>query len=277
MLCESERKGKNSALNLGLKHAKNDIVIITDANALFNSSNDLRHMMRNFADNKVGGVAPSYFGRSKRNSKFLNEEENYWIVEDQLWKMESAWDSVSTAVGECFAFRRSLIGEIPPQSKADDLHCTITIIKKGYRVVYEPEAVVEEDIPSTLSEWFEQKKRRTVNTMMTFKNNLGVFFRYHPYGTIILPTHKLLTILSPLLLLGVGIFLLFDLLNPFAWFFVGAVALSVSIKFGRSDKRPSNALIKLVYFASLILVVFAAIFDYLFSRQAKPWKKTYPK
>jgi cellulose synthase/poly-beta-1,6-N-acetylglucosamine synthase-like glycosyltransferase len=59
LIKENERKGKASAINLGKKHAKGDIVLITDANSIFDKD-VLKEMMPHFKDPKVGAVGGRY-------------------------------------------------------------------------------------------------------------------------------------------------------------------------------------------------------------------------
>jgi cellulose synthase/poly-beta-1,6-N-acetylglucosamine synthase-like glycosyltransferase len=59
LIREERRKGKASAINTGKNHSKGDIVLVTDANCIFDK-NVLREMMPHFKDPSVGAVGGRY-------------------------------------------------------------------------------------------------------------------------------------------------------------------------------------------------------------------------
>jgi biofilm PGA synthesis N-glycosyltransferase PgaC len=60
---QSERQGKGAAIQHGLNFAKNEIIVVTDANSYFESGT-LKYLLRNFSDPQVGGVTGRYFGKN---------------------------------------------------------------------------------------------------------------------------------------------------------------------------------------------------------------------
>ena len=79
LIKEKERKGKASAINLGKKHAEGEIVLITDANSIFDES-VLKEMMPHFKDKKIGAVGGRYCVANPGNP-LAASELFYWDLE----------------------------------------------------------------------------------------------------------------------------------------------------------------------------------------------------
>jgi cellulose synthase/poly-beta-1,6-N-acetylglucosamine synthase-like glycosyltransferase len=144
------RRGKMAAINRVMPMVKGDIAVFSDANAMIETGS-LKAIARNFADSSVGGVAGE-----KRVSE--GGEGLYWRYESFLKRCDSALSSVMGAAGELFAIRSQLFKPPPENALIDDFMMSLRLVEKGWRVVYEPEAIATEEPSVTiLGEW----RRRT--------------------------------------------------------------------------------------------------------------------
>jgi cellulose synthase/poly-beta-1,6-N-acetylglucosamine synthase-like glycosyltransferase len=84
---EDKRRGKASAINLGKEHAKGEIVLIADANSIFDK-NVLREMMPHFKNPEFGAVSGRYF-ISNPNNILSGSEAFYWEIEHIIMLGES--------------------------------------------------------------------------------------------------------------------------------------------------------------------------------------------
>ena len=123
------------------------ILIFTDANTTFRPD-ALAKMLAHFDDREVGGVC----GRLV----FVGEEDEgvYWRWETRLKEAESRLDSCLGANGAIYAIRADLFPrDLPVNTIVDDFVIGMKVREQGFRMVYEPDAVAEEDLPETASEW----------------------------------------------------------------------------------------------------------------------------
>jgi len=143
---QSQRQGKMVAINRVMPLAGGEIIVFSDANAMIERG-ALRALVRNFADPSVGGVAGE--------KRVLGGGEGlYWRYESFLKRCDSALSSVMGAAGELFAVRHCLFEPPPPNALIDDFVISLRLVETGWRVIYEPEAVVtEEPSPTSAGEW----------------------------------------------------------------------------------------------------------------------------
>jgi cellulose synthase/poly-beta-1,6-N-acetylglucosamine synthase-like glycosyltransferase len=190
---ESPRQGgKIRMLKELVEDSRADALVFTDANTEFRLG-ALEHLLLPFFDPKVGcvcgqlvlaekkelgpgGTGPSS-GAGKRASidsgglrstatapchenraKPLDPPEgSYWQWENRLKERESDLDSCLGVNGAICAVRRELFWrEVPDNTIVDDFVLGMKVRERGYRVLYEPLAVAEEEFPETEHEWLRR-------------------------------------------------------------------------------------------------------------------------
>ncbi len=207
LIREKERKGKASAINLSKNHAKGNIVLITDANSLFDK-NVLREMMPHFKNPGVGAVSGRYHV-SNPNKTLTRSEMFYWEIEDIIMKGESSLDSISTVIGTISAWRKDLMN-FNSLTISEDLDMTIQLRRRGYQIKYEPLAFVYEPAATTEEDQIKQRKRTSTGTIQNiFKHFYFFLFPRNFYTFLVFPSHKTLTMISPFILLGIPIMYVF--------------------------------------------------------------------
>jgi len=198
---EPKRAGKASAINLGKRIASGNIVLVTDANSIFDK-NVLKEIMPNFADSRVGAVG----GRDvdpNPDTALAAAESFYLDLEYIIRRGESALDSACLFPGELNAWRKDIV-EADTKNLTEDLDMAIQIRRAGYKIEYEPKAVVYEPMPTTAREQVIQRKRTSIGTMQCIFKHLDYFLLPRDlYSLLIFPSHKILAVLSPLLLLAI--------------------------------------------------------------------------
>jgi cellulose synthase/poly-beta-1,6-N-acetylglucosamine synthase-like glycosyltransferase len=200
LIREERRKGKASAINTGKNHSKGDIVLVTDANCIFDK-NVLREMMPHFKDPSVGAVGGRYIVANPENA-LTSSESYYWDLEYLMRCGESSLDSACLFHGEINAWRRDLV-EADTSIISEDLDICMQIRRKKYKIVYEPDAKVYEPSATNVKDQIIRKKKVVIGT-------IKCMFKHMPYllspdrdlyNTLIFPSHKILAIFSPFILL----------------------------------------------------------------------------
>jgi cellulose synthase/poly-beta-1,6-N-acetylglucosamine synthase-like glycosyltransferase len=193
------RRGKTAGLNAVVPLAHGDIVVFSDANALY-AADALKKLVRNFADPAVGCVTGDSQYTHLEVSYVGNSENTYWDYERSLKMRESALGSMVGADGAIFAIRRYLYQPLRAED-INDFVIPLQIVSQGYRCVFEPEAICYENAVVHFEEEFRRKVRvvnRSWNGLFRVKALLNPL-RYGWFA-IQLISHKLLRWLTPLFL-----------------------------------------------------------------------------
>jgi len=204
LIQEERRRGKISAINLGLAAASGEIVVLTDAPTIF-AQDTIKFIVQNFADPSVGAVTGNFVKYDLEGE--LAAQETEWIVfrfRKLLRRLEALLDSTTWLSGELTAFRRDVIPAIPSAVVIDDAYIAMAVRQQGLRVVVDERAVYTEKRPTNYSETITIKVKSIVGgvqEMVRFKKML-FNFRYCWYGLLILPARLLHFYLNPFVFLA---------------------------------------------------------------------------
>lgn len=142
----SPRAGKPSVLNRLVPLATGELLVFTDANAMF-EQDALRKLVRHFSDAGIGGVC----GRLVFHGPGRDTEEGpYWKMETWLKRRESDVDSCLGANGAIYAIRKSAWPGIPDNALIDDFVIGMRVREQGLRFLYDADAVAQEDLPTSV-------------------------------------------------------------------------------------------------------------------------------
>lgn len=156
---ELARRGKIHAVNRIMKYVKTPIVVFSDANCYLNAE-AIRNIVRHYADPKVGGVAGEkrvLLGSADNASG--SGEGIYWKYESFLKRKDSEVYSIVGAAGELFSIRTQLFEEPPSDSIIEDFYMSMRIAQRGYRFIYEPDAIATESASASVAEEWKRKVR----------------------------------------------------------------------------------------------------------------------
>jgi hypothetical protein len=158
VISSRKRTGKSAAINRGVAAARHEVIVVTDANTRL-QEDALALLVRHFADPAVGAVAGAKHVADDAGQGF------YWKFESWLKRRESQLGTTMGIVGELAAFRRSAFSPLPDGLVGDDLWLALDVIEAGFRVVFEPDALAnEEGSPSVRVEW-ERRTRIVAGTL----------------------------------------------------------------------------------------------------------------
>jgi cellulose synthase/poly-beta-1,6-N-acetylglucosamine synthase-like glycosyltransferase len=161
-LLDLERGGKAQTLNTAAAAASEEILVFTDANAIL-TPETLRTLAENFADPTVGGVSANE--RRQPGTAVSGAglgERLYWEYDKWLKLTESRVGSMVSASGSLYAIRRDLFRPIQDAAATDDFAISTQVVRAGYRLVFEPDAVTWE--PSVAKDEIEFGRRVRIVT-----------------------------------------------------------------------------------------------------------------
>jgi len=273
----SERRGKSYTIYQSLPKCQGEIIVFTDANAMF-KRDAIKKLVRNFNDPHIGCVSGELKYINPQKAAAGESEGIYWKYEVLIKRLESKIQSVLGANGSIYAIRKRLYS---PLSKywGDDFGLPIRIMQKGYRVVWEPEAVSEEEVyPETI----KQFKRKVVIVGWHFKGvfillkdsikkfQLRLIFQLisHKILRWFVPFFFILIFLSSVLLLN-NIFYLIIFISQILFYLLALVGY-----IQEKRKKKINQIINLVYYFCMVnLAAFVGVIKGLFGSQKPTWEK----
>jgi cellulose synthase/poly-beta-1,6-N-acetylglucosamine synthase-like glycosyltransferase len=152
------QRGKPAAINVGLKAARGDIVVLSDGDVLV-AEDALAPLLSPFADPQVGAVSGHPVSANPRDTPL-----GYWshLLVDGAHQMRLVYDKAGRFLlgsGYLLALRRSLIQHVPEDALAEDAVISHQIARRGYRIRYAPQARVLVKYPTTYRDWLRQKVR----------------------------------------------------------------------------------------------------------------------
>jgi len=153
------RRGKASALADGVRRARGEVLVFTDANTVFRSD-ALAMLARNFADPDVGGVAghTGYVVEEEAESAGRGEDL-YWRYDTWIKELESRTGSVVSAHGGMYAIRRELFRPVEDPAVTDDFAISTAVVEQGKRLVFEAKAVGHETTMAKSGSEFRRRVR----------------------------------------------------------------------------------------------------------------------
>jgi cellulose synthase/poly-beta-1,6-N-acetylglucosamine synthase-like glycosyltransferase len=161
-----QRGGKTGILNGLAPHIDAEIILFTDANTIHHKD-CLKYLTSNYADTQVGGVAGHI------NHAIAGEEEFgenlYRKFESRQKFFEGSLHSTISAFGGFYSIRKSLFKPIPPNAYSnDDVIIPMSVIDQGYRIIYEPRAVSEEDTTGNATQEYSRRVRIGAGNFQAF-------------------------------------------------------------------------------------------------------------
>jgi cellulose synthase/poly-beta-1,6-N-acetylglucosamine synthase-like glycosyltransferase len=161
-----ERGGKTGILNGLVPRIEAQIVFMTDANTMHHRKS-LRTMVRHFADPRVGGVAGHVKHIQRGHVHY--EETIYRSFESRQKWQESMLHSSISAFGGFYTIRKNLFRPIPPNAYSnDDVLIPMHVVRQGYRMIFEPQAISEEETSEDARTEFSRRIRIGAGNFQAF-------------------------------------------------------------------------------------------------------------
>jgi cellulose synthase/poly-beta-1,6-N-acetylglucosamine synthase-like glycosyltransferase len=188
-VCSSDLK--TSAVNLAVEIAKGEILFFSDANSIF-SPDVLAQIIRNFSDPNVGYVTGKMIYRNSDGSIVGDGCSAYMKYENLLRKLETSIGSIVGVDGGLDAIRKNLYLPMSPD-QLPDFVLPLKVVKQGYRVVYEPDAVLMEDALNSSNDEYRMRVRVALRAFWALSDLKEMLqFRENPLFAWQLWSHKVL-------------------------------------------------------------------------------------
>jgi cellulose synthase/poly-beta-1,6-N-acetylglucosamine synthase-like glycosyltransferase len=193
LVLELPRGGKVAALNRAVRDATGDILAFSDANSYWRPD-ALRRLVARFGDAEVGYACGQVRFAGGEGG---NQEALYWRYEMAVRSLETRLAGITAGNGGIYAVRREAYIELDP-SRGQDIGFPFELTKRGWRAVYEPEAIAEEKMAPTVEGEF-RRKRRMMSGLWDVMLKWGMLDPrgYGPLYALEIYSHRLLRYLTP--------------------------------------------------------------------------------
>jgi cellulose synthase/poly-beta-1,6-N-acetylglucosamine synthase-like glycosyltransferase len=194
-LRQERRQGKTAALNLAATRASGEVLVFADANSMY-ASDVLRSLVRNFRDPGVGYVTGRLVYVTSSQHAVGMGSRAYMAYEDLLRRSETHIGSIVGVNGGIDAVRASLYQPMRAD-QLPDFVLPLSVVGRGYRVVYEPDAVLTEESLSTSRSEYRMRVRVALRAWCALADMRSLFsVRRHGLFAIQLFSHKALRYLA---------------------------------------------------------------------------------
>ncbi len=166
LIVQKEREGKASAVNVILKNATSDIIVLTSAD-IQPIDHTIDELVAPFLDKNVGMTGGHPIPVDDKNT-FIGYAVHL------IWKLHHELALKKPKLGEIVAFR-NIIDNIPEDTAVDEVSIEAIIKEKGLRLCYAPGAIVHNKGASTINDFILQRRRIYAGHL-----HLKNMFKYEP-------------------------------------------------------------------------------------------------
>lgn len=271
-----ERSGKIAAYRKVLPQLKGEIIVFSDATSIIYPAT-ISKLMRNFNDKSVGCAGGLLIYVNSKDAIVGKGEKKYWSYEKRIRDFEWRISSLPSVSGTLYAIRKELYPLDMKDYLADDLIAPFNVVKKGFRTVFEKEAVCRDYTTLDIKEEMAKRIRITVQNIRGLLEYPGILnpFKYGLFSLLVI-SHKLFRLLVPVFLLI--LFVVSVILSFYAWFFVPVTLVQIvfyalglsgysinkKVKFGLGNS--------LFYFCLSNLAILEGIIEFLKGYKVVTWE-----
>ena len=270
LLAYPTNRGKLATMNDAIQQLTGEIVVFSDASSMV-TPESIRILVSNFADPSVGAVSGAYLVRNPGQSALGKQEDFYWRFETSLKAAEADVSSTLGAHGSLYAIRRELYPFPERGVINDDFVIPMRIVGRGYRAVYEPDAVAVEEAHEM--EGFRRRVRiasgniqqlRELPRLLVPPRFLPLFFFLsHKVARLLVPPAMLACLVANLFLLGTPLYRIL---------FAGQVAFYVLALGGAAFALRPRVLRLPYYFSMVNAGLIVALFEGAVRRRPVAWR-----
>jgi peptidoglycan-N-acetylglucosamine deacetylase len=203
LIYRKENEGKAAALNFGIACTKAEIIITLDADTMFRK-NTISKLVRGFVDRRVGAIAGNAKVGNRINLLTRWQALEYITSQNLDRRAFEIINCITVVPGAVGAWRRDVVleaGGFSESTLAEDADLTFSILRNGYRVAYDDEAIAFTEAPDNSKDFIKQRFRWMFGTLQTVWKHRDTFGkkRYGALGFFALPNVLIFQIIFPLI------------------------------------------------------------------------------
>ena len=272
------RTGKIGVINSLIEKAKYDLVLLTDANVMFDKQS-IFELVKHFKNEEIGLVDSKMINIGIKKDGISLQEKTYISTEVSSKNAESLlWGTMMGPFGGCFALRKKLWEKIPLHFLVDDFFINMLVLQKGFKSINEPNAIVFEDVSNDLNDEFQRKIRISSGNFQNLFHYKHLLFDFS-WIAFSFFSHKVLRWLTPFFILSIISILPFIIENHsfYFYFLIGIIFCFslVSIDFLLKSLKVNIKLLRfLTHFTLMNVALFIGFLNYIKGVKSSIWEPT---
>ncbi len=196
-----KRTGKSGILNQLVPGVNYEIVVLTDANVIF-QPDTLEKLCRHFNNPSIVLAGANIINSRFKKEGISIQEETYISWENRTKYYEGIlWGSMIGAFGGCYAIRKSWFQPVPDKFFMDDFFITMSVIERGGKCINDLEAVCFEDVSNKISEEFRRKIRISIGNFQNLNRFKKLLLKPWKGYSFAFWSHKVIRWFVPFLLI----------------------------------------------------------------------------
>jgi len=242
--------GKAEALNFGLQHIGDaELFVGIDADTII-APDAITRMVPHFLNPKVAAVAGNAKVGNRVNLWTRWQALEYITSQNFERRALNTMGAVSVVPGAIGAWRTETVraaGGYHVDTVAEDADLTMALLRNGYRVEYEDQALAFTEAPTSANALMRQRFRWSFGILQAIFKHKGVFARKGALGFVALPNILIFQILLPLV-------------SPFidVMFVVGVIWYFLQKHFHPESTDPASFQRLLIFFVAFLVIDFIA-------------------
>ncbi len=242
--------GKAEALNYGLEHIGDaEIFVGIDADTII-APDAIAKMVPHFLNPKVGAVAGNAKVGNRVNLWTRWQALEYITSQNFERRALNTMGAVSVVPGAIGSWRTEAVreaGGYHVDTVAEDADLTMALLRNGYRVEYEDQALAFTEAPTSANALMRQRFRWSFGILQAIFKHKKVFARKGALGWVALPNILIFQILLPLV-------------SPFidVMFAVGVIWYFIQRHFHPDSTDPASFQRLLLFFGAFLVIDFLA-------------------
>jgi len=252
--------GKAEALNHGLQHLTDEEIFVgIDADTII-APDAISHLVPHFLNPGIGAMAGNAKVGNRVNLWTRWQALEYITSQNFERRALNTMSAVSVVPGAIGAWRVSAVREAGLyhlDTVAEDADLTMALLRRGYQVEYEDQALAYTEAPTNANGLMRQRFRWSFGILQSVYKHRGVFARKGALGWVALPNILIFQILLPLVSPFIDIMFIVGV----AWYFVQ--------KYFHPESTDPGSFQKLVVFflAFLVIDFFASTIAFALERR----------
>ncbi len=269
--------GKATALNNGMQSISSDIVVLSDANVMY-QEDAIRNLVRHFSDSNIGAVSGKVVLVNDGLS-YSASEDAYYSVEHNIQQLESNTGNLIGADGAMYAIRRELFRPLQKDTLLDDFVLSMGVIQQGKRLIFDGDALGFEQNLAEIESEYKRKVRIIAGGIQSLQRKTSWPPKGHGLTAIKFLCHKVFRwIIGPLVVTFIALVLLLGLISGNYLLVTFAVAAILAYPIVQIATRlfPSLLQYKLVnlfrYLVTMMTASVVGCYKALVSNQQVSWR-----
>ena len=205
IVVNKENSGKADSLNVGIKMAKGELVVVVDADS-YPAKDSFRKMVGFFDDEKVGAATCLIVPRNRE--KFLEKMQviEYNIIAFSR-KLLGYVGAIYVTPGPLAMYRKTALEEVggfDTKNMTEDIEATWRLMDAKYNREMCLSAKVTTTAPNKFRQWYTQRRRWAIGGIECIAKYKNKFFKKGMLGMFVVPFFLLQLFIG---IVGLGIFL----------------------------------------------------------------------